>query len=986
MALQFQTIPISLQGGVDTKTDAKMVIAGKLTNLENGRFNKSQSIQKENGYDALSTSVTSGEDLVLSGVNSGLGVFKPGNNVEELVQFGGAQSPSIYSYSPNIDKWVNKGQAFSVGVSSQPLTRTYSGQGLGDSGNIGSIRVFTNSSLTGAEVTVIDNDTGVQHLSGEFLGASITAPRVVTVGGFIYVVYGNSSGDIVYRKLDPATPGTFAAEVTLVSDLYTSLALIDTYVDGSVVYMVYRSSTGDINLKKLDSSMTITASTSIVETPNSGLCVVPSTNVFVYWKIAGVDTRYAVFDSSLSTVLAATNIYTGGASIGKVIAYPTSSTTQTVFFEEPVSVPQTNMESCVVMTAEVDTSGVTSTASELIRSMGIVSKAFSFGGRVHFIGVYNDYYAGDASGTQPTYFCVRSSGSVIAKIFYGAAGGSFGDGAFSRATSVNSISASKFYFLSSVITDANIQVLNLSRRGMSCVEIDFDSDNQYNSAMLGGNLHTVGGFLSIYDGVSVVEHGFHLVPEKPVLLQQAGGGIADGTYQYAVVYEWIDNTGQIHRSAPSVPVSITISGGGGTATTRLYVPTLRITDKVQPRPNVGIQIYRTTASGTVFHNISNDVSPTNFNDTTVDYLTIDDVASDSYISNNELLYTTGGVLDNMAVPSCRLIDVYDGRIVVAGLDDPLEFRYSKAKVRGEGVAFAEEFQGIIDPLGGGISSVKLMDDKILLFKENNIFYVSGQGPNDTGEATTYSNPQLVTSDVGCPYPNSLVLTPEGVMFKSNKGIYLINRSLQVSYVGADVEAYNSQNITAATLLQTKNQVRYLTDSGTSLFYDYFFKQWTTKTNHLGNDAVIHSGVYKYLRTDGTVYSQSDSNYQDASTNQQLKIVTAWLKLSGIQSFQRVRRFAILGTYYSAHTLRVRVYYDYDDTSYDEYTFDATTQIGSTSVPYQFRGLLKRQKCEAIKFEIVDTGATLGRTYDISDLSVEVGLKGGINRLKATRSI
>lgn len=65
-------------------------------------------------------------------------------------------------------------------------------------------------------------------------------------------------------------------------------------------------------------------------------------------------------------------------------------------------------------------------------------------------------------------------------------------------------------------------------------------------------------------------------------------------------------------------------------------------------------------------------------------------------------------------------------------------------MKGEGVAFSGFFTSRLDPSGGDISAIKLMDDKVILFKENAIFYVSGEGPNDTGTQNNYSLPQLVT--------------------------------------------------------------------------------------------------------------------------------------------------------------------------------------------------------------------------------------------------
>ena len=53
MPLERQVITMPLAQGVDTKTDNKQVVAGKLLELENGIFTRLKSIQKRNGYTAL---------------------------------------------------------------------------------------------------------------------------------------------------------------------------------------------------------------------------------------------------------------------------------------------------------------------------------------------------------------------------------------------------------------------------------------------------------------------------------------------------------------------------------------------------------------------------------------------------------------------------------------------------------------------------------------------------------------------------------------------------------------------------------------------------------------------------------------------------------------------------------------------------------------------------------------------------------------------
>ena len=87
-------IHVDVAGGIDTKTDDKLVLPGSLVELENGVFNRGSVISKRNGYTALSTSVEGSTVSISAG--SALGQYR-----NELFLFGGSR---LYSYSPNRTK------------------------------------------------------------------------------------------------------------------------------------------------------------------------------------------------------------------------------------------------------------------------------------------------------------------------------------------------------------------------------------------------------------------------------------------------------------------------------------------------------------------------------------------------------------------------------------------------------------------------------------------------------------------------------------------------------------------------------------------------------------------------------------------------------------------------------------------------------------------------------------------------------------------
>jgi hypothetical protein len=110
----------------------------------------------------------------------------------------------------------------------------------------------------------------------------------------------------------------------------------------------------------------------------------------------------------------------------------------------------------------------------------------------------------------------------------------------------------------------------------------------------------------------------------------------------------------------------------------------------------------------------------------------------------------------------------------------------------------------------------------------------------------------------------------------------------------------------------------------------------------------------------------------------MRYVSGWLKLTNVQAFGRAYRVMILGRYYSAHTLTVKVKYDYDDSYVETYTITPDPSQGI----YQFKIHLAKQKCESIKIEIFDTGT--GRSLDLVGMMLEIGIKQGTAKINTAR--
>src|SRR5262249_55406845 len=138
-----------------------------------------------------------------------------------------------------------------------------------------------------------------------------------------------------------------------------------------------------------------------------------------------------------------------------------------------------------------------------------------------------------------------------------------------------------------------------------------------------------------------------------------------------------------------------------------------------------------------------------------------------------------------------------------------------------------------------------------------IFKVYGKGTNALGQSNDLTAPALLSSDCGCIEPRSVVVVPDGIMFLSAKGIYLLNRKEEVIYIGGPVDYWTS-NYTACTsarMLPSAREVRFVmttpkaplvTPACVDLVYNYNDHLWTHHLkyqNRVSVDAVVSNGVY-----------------------------------------------------------------------------------------------------------------------------------------------
>jgi hypothetical protein len=321
------------------------------------------------------------------------------------------------------------------------------------------------------------------------------------------------------------------------------------------------------------------------------------------------------------------------------------------------------------------------------------------------------------------------------------------------------------------------------------------------------------------------------------------------------------------------------------------------------------------------------------------------------------------------------------------------------------VEWNDAFVQTVDQRGGAITAAYQLDEKLILFKEDTIFATVGDGPTANGLNNDYAPAALISSDAGCDNQRSIVTIPSGLVFQSTKkGIYKLDRSLQVSYVGAAMEAFTQGAVvTSAKMVPNTTQVRFTLDTGVVLVFDYLIEQWSTFTGLPAADAVIFRGEWTTIRPDGELRQESPTLFTDDGKHVSLKLKTAWLSMAGISGWQRVRELLLLGQYISPHKLRVSIAYDFDPEPKQVSVYDAATLLtdpvyghgvfgidspyGGEYPLYLVRVALQQQKATAIQVTIEDMpGTPLGEGYSLSAMAVKVGVKQGNRKTPAKHTV
>lgn len=418
-------------------------------------------------------------------------------------------------------------------------------------------------------------------------------------------------------------------------------------------------------------------------------------------------------------------------------------------------------------------------------------------------------------------------------------------------------------------------------------------------------------------------------------------------YSYAAVYKWIDGNGLEHFSGVQLK-NIRLVGKigefyqGAQIGVNINVDKIRTTDKVP----VYVEIYRTQANLSSRHRIAQvDFAD---EDNTVQFV---DTIRDEDIGDHELVYTDVNQDSNIQPEGATTMQVFSNNLAIAGMAGDKRRVLISRLFRFEFLR-PVEFDGLIGYiLPEDILSLKRIDNLCIIFTVSRIFFLNIAKLQGAVPAEIQTSAGIIPDS-----KNSIVRINDGLLFKSSKGIYLLNRSLTLQYVGKDVERFNNDRCLKTVLSNKRKEVYFLLDSAPNrkvLIFNLDFSRWSVIDADDVTDISVFKGDLLYLK-EGRLFSHETDSFTLGDSGQPLNthvklvnIVTDWIQVSQINGFSLLRELILLGNYNALDWAKVTVHYDFDESDFDTYYLDLSARSTSERVRLQ----LKRYKCSSFKIKI-----------------------------------
>lgn len=549
---------------------------------------------------------------------------------------------------------------------------------------------------------------------------------------------------------------------------------------------------------------------------------------------------------------------------------------------------------------------------------------------------------------------------------------------------------------------------------IASLSLKIHDPDSYGHANFGNNAYIGGGVISQYDGWRPHEAGFVDMPAFTLTDHGSGGSGPNGSYNYVAVYRHVDANGALTWSRTYGPVAITVANHD----VDILVQGSHVNNKetgVTGDQQVIVDVYRTKTGATQYFLVASsqiNLSSSTFPNTKQLVYgagtgwAVKDSMSDTTLGSQPLMFrqpgTANSPLDRYPFQASKVVCQHKDRIFTV---DPYGQRvyYSSFFVDGETAWTNPLFSFFVHGGAGPITALASMDGRLFVFKKDAVFAVDGDGPTeDGGNGTEFSPPQRLAVEFGS-ISRHLVVTPNGIVYRSTRGFELLSRSLQNQFIGARVkETASSYPYTLGSVLEANSEAaraRFLIGDGShskEMVYDLVYDCWSTSSfettdmvGAVGSADLSSVGeTLVYLAERASFYLNPASGL-DEGVYVPWTVETGFIRPTGNQGRHLFHKALVLGKKQEDHKLTMSLAVDYSDSyvksqSFEPSVLNTTVEEVSISSP-KLSPLSFRFKLEgASPTDTVTYPVTTGKGADLLDISFEIAPKKGGYDIAATR--
>lgn len=443
------------------------------------------------------------------------------------------------------------------------------------------------------------------------------------------------------------------------------------------------------------------------------------------------------------------------------------------------------------------------------------------------------------------------------------------------------------------------------------------------------------GMLFEYDGTQAYEAS---PMNRPLMhIDGASGTGQTGTFSFLAMYKWVDSQGRLHRSAPSASLSTTVAN----KQIDVYVSIPPFTAYSNSVRTLDVELYATENGGSTYYLCSSsskkDTYDTTFGAFTAIWYKFTAVAPSATSAIEP--YSAGEPdeeLPSEAPPSfCSIARVGD-RVWGVDAEDRARLWFSKPLVAGFGV----EWNAVNTLYIGdqGVAVVDVNGTPTVLGKAG-IWQVYGDGPNALGVGS-FAPARRLPHEVECMSSTGLCKTPQGVMFRGRRGVYLLGVGLDLQPIGLAVDPSMQLGDDTASYWarlvydERHNEVRVIDSVNDVFVINAVENKWTRWEQGWGianattiDACTVLGRVWEARTITGGSQFARELGVDEANHNLSTllwRITTPWVKLDGVAGFTRLWRM-LFSLMFAADTvnlssLTVSMSIDFNDAEVDEFTW------------------------------------------------------------------